>query len=585
MRVRRVRQRGRSIPVLDPAARRRPRRAVHNAARTEAVSRAALPGRRVFRPLPSPDARATAKKRLRIVLVSQYFPPEIGATQLRMQSFAEYLADRGHRVTVICEFPNHPQGVVPESYRGRLLEDDRSNALPDPSRLGKDRSSEDAAQPDGVLPLVHGPRDRGRAARRSGRRRARDDPPLFTGLAGLAIARMNAAPLVLDVRDLWPAAATSLRQISSGWETTAAEELERRLYQLGGSRRGGDPAVLRPHRCAANDGPPGRADSERHARAVLRPEPIGLSDRLGVPPERFLVTFAGTLGIAQALPSVLEAAGLVADIADFAFIGDGPMKEATVGGGSAPAAARMSTFSRRWRSSCIPPILAASDAMLVPLSAHPTFEQFVPSKLIDFMASGRPVLLAAAGESARILGLAGAGLVLPPENPGALADGVRWLHGHPEEAAAMGKGRVFARRRSARSRPSGSSRRCSTSPAVRGTAAARDRLRDHPEAVHRRRGHDPAQRDRLLAPGGARRQRAADRRRAGDGRGGGLAWRPAACPGRANRSGDATPRQRVRSRRRARRGAPALLRERRILLPPSLAFAAEARYAGASGSS
>jgi hypothetical protein len=69
-----------------------------------------------------------ASRRLRIVLVSQYFPPEIGATQSRMQSFAEHLADRGHRVTVIAEFPNHPHGVMPSEYRGRLVEDDRSNA-------------------------------------------------------------------------------------------------------------------------------------------------------------------------------------------------------------------------------------------------------------------------------------------------------------------------------------------------------------------------------------------------------------------------------------------------------------------------
>ncbi len=57
----------------------------------------------------------------------------------------------------------------------------------------------------------------------------------------------------------------------------------------------------------------------------------------------------------------------------------------------------------------IPPILAASDALLVPLSGHPTFEQFVPSKMVDFMATGKPVILSAAGESARILERAGAG--------------------------------------------------------------------------------------------------------------------------------------------------------------------------------
>src|SRR4029453_1515320 len=68
-----------------------------------------------------------AKCPLRIIIASQYFPPEIGATQTRMQAFAELLAARGHRVTVICEFPNHPHGLMPAEYRGRLLEDDRTN--------------------------------------------------------------------------------------------------------------------------------------------------------------------------------------------------------------------------------------------------------------------------------------------------------------------------------------------------------------------------------------------------------------------------------------------------------------------------
>jgi glycosyltransferase involved in cell wall biosynthesis len=68
--------------------------------------------------------------------------------------------------------------------------------------------------------------------------------------------------------------------------------------------------------------------------------------------------------------------------------------------------------------------------------------------MIDFMAAGRPVIVSAAGEAARILDRAGAGLAVPPENPGALAEAVRWLADHPAEAATMGKqGREYAGRR------------------------------------------------------------------------------------------------------------------------------------------
>jgi putative colanic acid biosynthesis glycosyltransferase WcaI len=69
----------------------------------------------------------------------------------------------------------------------------------------------------------------------------------------------------------------------------------------------------------------------------------------------------------------------------------------------------------------------------------------VPSKLIDFMAVGRPVVLAAAGEAARLVERSGAGVVVPPEDPEALAEAIRSLAGQPAEARAMGeRGRAFA---------------------------------------------------------------------------------------------------------------------------------------------
>jgi glycosyltransferase involved in cell wall biosynthesis len=388
-----------------------------------------------------------ATRLLRIVLVSQYFPPEVGATQTRIQSFAEYLAARGHDVTVIAEFPNHPQGVMPEEYRGRILEVDRSN----PYRIVRVwvKTSKEKTQmtrlsfyvsfmalATAVAPIV------GRADVV-----VATTPPLFTALAGLAIARLNAAPFVLDVRDLWPAAATSLKQISPGWETAVAESIERRVYRAAAAVT----AVTRPF-CEHID-----RIRERGPATILLPNGTleqffveradGAASRLGVDNERFLATFAGTLGIAQALPTLIEAAALLDGEAELALIGDGPMK------GAMQELARETGvenihFHDQLPLEKIPPVLAASDALLVPLSAHPTFEQFVPSKLTDFMATGRPVIVSAAGEAARMLTRAGAGIAVPPEDPHALADAVRQLAADPAAAAEMGsRGRIYAAQR------------------------------------------------------------------------------------------------------------------------------------------
>jgi glycosyltransferase involved in cell wall biosynthesis len=75
--------------------------------------------------------------------------------------------------------------------------------------------------------------------------------------------------------------------------------------------------------------------------------------------------------------------------------------------------------------------LRAADASLVPLDAQPALRKFVPSKLFDCCAVGRPVIVAAAGESARLVAEAGAGITAPPADAEPLAAAVRRLHGDP----------------------------------------------------------------------------------------------------------------------------------------------------------
>jgi glycosyltransferase involved in cell wall biosynthesis len=392
-------------------------------------------------PAIGPHRVRRAQHTLRVILVSQYFPPEIGATQTRMQAFAEHLAARGHVVTVITELPNHPVGVIPERYRGHLMVDDRSN----PYRILRVwvRATPEKTQATRMAFYLSFMGLATAVAPLAGRADVvmATTPPLFAGIAGLAISRMKGAPFVLDVRDLWPAAAVSLDQISSGYQLTAAEFLERSLYQQAARVV----AVTRPfcdHIDRITGGPP--------AAHI----PNGTLQRFFVDRENgarrngeFVVTFAGTHGIAQALPSVLDAAARSDGGIRYRLIGEGPMKESLVEDAAARELHNVE-FQDQVEPDEVVPVLAASDALLVPLAAHPTFADFVPSKMIDFMAIGRPVVLAAAGEAARLLELARGGVAVPPEDPAALADAVRWLAEHPSEAEQMGRrGREFARNR------------------------------------------------------------------------------------------------------------------------------------------
>ena len=390
-----------------------------------------------------------ATRKLNLVLLSQYFPPEVGATQSRMQSFAEYLHERGHRVTVIAEFPNHPFGVVPERYRGHVVDDDRSNGYRVVRVWAK--ASEEKTQrtrlafylsysalATAIAPMIGGADVI-----------VATSPPLFTAVAGAALARLKRAPFVLDVRDLWPAAAEALDQISTtGWMRKSAEAAESWLYRDAA-------AVVAVTRSFCE-----HIDTIRRAPPATSLIPNGTlemffdavpeahwRDRLGVENGEFLVTFAGTHGIAQALPSVLEAARLVGDNVVFAFVGEGAMKSTLL-----RHAERLGLENVRFHPQVpmveSPGLLASSDALLVPLSAHPTFERFVPSKLIDYMAVGRPIVLSAAGEAARLLARAAAGVSVPPEQPADLARAITALAERADERELLGRhGREFARSR------------------------------------------------------------------------------------------------------------------------------------------
>ena len=394
-----------------------------------------------------PRTRHRRDPKLRVILLSQYFPPEVGATQSRMQAFAEHLAAEGHKVTVICEFPNHPHGVIPEIYRGLLYQDDCSN----PYRVLRVWVMASAEKTQltriqfylsymgfatAVSPLA-GRADIVLAT----------SPPLFTAVAGAAIARLNRAPFVLDVRDLWPAAAVSLGQISNRFALRFSERLEHWLYREAAAVT----TVTRPF-CDHID----HFRSEGPASVLV---PNGTLARffvdggnagrqtLGVPDDRFLVTFAGMHGIAQGLPSVLDSAERLNGETRIAFVGDGPLKEQLITDARSRGLDNVS-FHPQVSLERVPEILSASDALLVPLSGHPTFRQFVPSKMIDCMATGKPVILTAAGESVRLLEGAGAGIAVAPEDPVALADAIDWLRKHPEEGRRMGeRGRQFARLR------------------------------------------------------------------------------------------------------------------------------------------
>lgn len=388
---------------------------------------------------------------MRILYLSQYFPPENGATQARAHDMAKALAAAGHSVTVICEFPNHPSGRMPARYRGRVYEKTTLDGIevirvwvkasPVKSfgaRLGFYLSYFGSAVLAGLM-LARGRWDLIYAT----------SPPLFAGAAGLALSQLRRTPLVFEVRDIWPAAAVALGELSHPRAIRVAQWLEAACYRR--ARRivtvtEGAGAYLIRHGVPEDRILliPNGADTNRFfpqpaAGARLR-QALGLQDA-------FVVLFAGLHGLAQDLDTLLATARRLVHREDirFVFVGEGPEKAALIAQAQVWGLSNV-LFHPEIDRDRVPAFLAMADLAAVPMRKAGLLETTIPLRIYDAWACGCPTLVAGTGEVFRLQNRARAGLTVAPGDVAAFADALLWLRARPDVLAAMGaNGRRFVR--------------------------------------------------------------------------------------------------------------------------------------------
>lgn len=382
---------------------------------------------------------------MHVLVVSQYFRPEVGATQNRLGTFVDGLVDRGHELTVICEQPNHPAGVFAAGFGRRPVMTERAGSL-------TVRRTWVAASPRKTTArrlAFYGTFAAGAAALTAAARRAdvafTSSPPLPGALAAAAVAAARRLPFVLDVRDLWPAAAEALGELSNPRVLRLFERAERWLYQQAARVT----ATTRPF-CRHIDRVAGRAISVHLPNGALD-ELVDLPSA-APPTGPFTVGYAGNFGIAQGLGIVLDAADELRDRdVRFVLAGAGPLQNEL----------RRERDRRGLSAVGIRPgvpvadlgaLLLSCDALLVPLRDHPLLADFIPSKLYDAMAVGRPALVAATGEAAALVRRHGCGIEVAPEDGAGLARAVRALMTDRHSAHRMGAAGKAAAAAYARSR-------------------------------------------------------------------------------------------------------------------------------------
>lgn len=387
---------------------------------------------------------------MRVLLIAQYFPPETGGPPNRMLSIAKGFRRNGHEVVVVTEKPNHPEGIIQPDYRGGLFDERTYDGIPVIYSWVRARPEKTFANRilfytsfmvTSVLGAMkaRGPFDAVIAS----------SPPLFVGLAGWAAALLRGARFLFDVRDIWPKVAVAMGELTNPAMIRVAEAIEKFIYESADGVTAVTESfcehvtsVVGPKTptCRVMNGTVPETFDSPEARADKR-------EKLGVGGDTFVVTYAGNIGLAQGLPHIMDAAASLKEESrvEFVLLGSGPVED-ELKARKQDLNLNNVQFLDRVPLPEASAHMAAADALLVPLGCNPIYQQFIPSKLFDSMAAGRPVLLSVDGEARAILDEAGGGLYYPAEDGTALAERVRWLLNHPGEREAMGRrARAYAR--------------------------------------------------------------------------------------------------------------------------------------------
>ncbi|MEY2476034.1 MAG: hypothetical protein QOG87_1349 [Actinomycetota bacterium] len=385
---------------------------------------------------------------MRVLVVTHYFPPEIGAPQARLSELARFWAEAGDDVTVLTGLPNHPTGVVPPAYRrGVRFRESAEGYRIIRTWLYATANEGVAKKTIGHLSFMVTSVLLG--ARASGRADVVvvSSPTFFSIFSAWFLARIKRARLVLDVRDLWPAIFVELGVLTNRRIIWLLERLELWAYRHADevvvvSEGFRDNLIERGIRATKVHTVRNGVDLERFAPA---PADAGTRARLGASAEQTLVLYTGAHGLSHGLTAVADAAAKLGDDpVHFAFVGEGAAKHALEERVAELGLHNVTLLPGVPREE-VPGLLAAADICLVPLRDVPLFSTFIPSKMFEYMASEKAIVGAVRGEPAQILREAGA-VVVEPEDPSALADAIRELANDPARRVRMGaEARVYVR--------------------------------------------------------------------------------------------------------------------------------------------
>ncbi|MBL7136972.1 MAG: glycosyltransferase family 4 protein [Candidatus Marinimicrobia bacterium] len=359
---------------------------------------------------------------MKILIISQYHLPEMGAAAIRWSDYARILSDKGHQVTVICEIPNYPNGVIPMEYRKKryVIEKNTTNSYTIIRVPVWANSRKTTFQRLGFyLSFMI-------VASSVAIRLPRFDfaivstPPLFVGIVGIFLQKSKRTPIIIDLRDLWPESAIVLGELKSRILVSFGRWLEKKVYKIANRfflAVPGFRGYLRNNFSFMCDKPTHdllNGVSEEFIRCVDKYR--------SVVTEEFTVLYSGNIGLAQGLETVLEAAyRLKNKPIYFKIIGDGTQRLELEKMSREMKLNNIQFIDPQHREDLIHSIQSSS-ICLVPLVDSLLFRNAIPSKLFEYMACNKPVIVGISGEVESIIEESNGGICVNPQDSDALAN-------------------------------------------------------------------------------------------------------------------------------------------------------------------
>ena len=377
---------------------------------------------------------------MRILLLTDNYPPESNPPALRCSMHAKRWVQRGHHVNIVTSFPNYPDGKVYGGYRQSLFKRetlDSINVLRVPTLIFPNRgiflrildflsfmftssiASFFVGRPDVILAT---------------------SPQFFTAVSGWFVSRVYRRPFVFEIRDLWPDSIVAIGVMKEGRAIRLIRAIEQFLYRqadlivtvTSSSRellmaRGidGDKIVVVSNGIDVGQLTPG-------------PAPIELRQRLGLD-NKIVVSYVGAVGMAHGLQLILDAAqdcrNRLPEV-HFIIVGSG----AELGDLQLQARERALgnvTFVGRVPHAEIVNYWRLSDMTLVLLKDTPLFRTVIPSKIFEAMATGTPIITNVRGELQTLLEPLGTAVMIAPSNLNALVDAIETLARSPARRQAL----------------------------------------------------------------------------------------------------------------------------------------------------